>query len=67
MIKLLRLIFCRSGDDIPTNNPGTGTPPPDDAVKLLKSIDSRLKTLEQCIDSNNHKRQISLRTSQLNT
>lgn len=33
----------------PTGNPGTGSKPDDEVVKLLRSIDKRLATLESCV------------------
>jgi len=62
-----------ANSNTPTGNPGTGTRPEDDVVKLLKSIDARLanieetsKTLDRCMDNNNHQRQICVRTGHWN-
>lgn len=33
----------------PTANPGTASKPDDEVVKLLRSIDKRLATLESCV------------------
>jgi hypothetical protein len=33
----------------PTGNPGTASKPDDEVVKLLRSIDKRLATLESCV------------------
>ena len=45
--------------NVPTNNPGTGSKPLDEAVTILRSIDAQLKTLT-CSDSEsdteNHER-----------
>jgi hypothetical protein len=38
--------------DIPTGNPGTASKPDDEVVKLLRSIDKRLATLESCVKEN---------------
>jgi hypothetical protein len=34
--------------NLSTNNPGTGTPPPDEILKRLRSIDTKLGRLARC-------------------
>ncbi len=62
MKKLLRWLLDRYGGEVPTNNPGTGTKPEDETLKVLKSIDDRMAVIEKAVSRGYENKGSAIRT-----